>query len=125
MDLKKRRARAKLLSAIFESASQTPTYANLECIESDVLFKADGDFKMILIKFSGDVFIYNKLPDGYSIKVNKDTIIIRNILGRKTGHQKKPINKYDERPTNSQPINSCKKLLENIITSIENVKKLV
>ena len=37
----------------------------------------------------------------------------------------KPINKYEDKPTSSHPINNCKKLFANTISNIENVKKLV
>ena len=83
MNLKDRRLKAKLYTTLYEAVVQSPTYGDLEVIENDVLLKIDGVFRIIVIEFSGNVYIYNKLPDGYSIKISKDTIIIRNILGRK------------------------------------------
>ena len=83
MNLRQRRAFAKLNSLIYKAITTEPTQANFQCIDSDATLDINGDFSMLQIKFTGNIYIYNKLPDGFGISVNKDTIIIRNILNRK------------------------------------------
>ena len=72
----------KITKAIFESFVNDPSKANLQCIDNVVTFDCEGAFSMLIIKFTGNVYIYNKLPDGYKIRMGKDKIIIINKFGR-------------------------------------------
>ena len=72
----------EITKAIFENFLNDPSEANLQCIDNVVTFDCEGAFSMLIIKFTGNVYIYNKLPDGYKIRMGKDKIIIINKFGR-------------------------------------------
>ncbi len=82
-NLRQRKAVAKLNTILYAAATKEPTQGNFQCTEGDATFNTNGDFRNLLIKFSGNVYIKNTLPDGYSIKVTKNIITIRNILNKK------------------------------------------
>tara|TARA_Y100001963_G_C6737470_1_gene427120 strand:+ start:591 stop:1397 length:807 start_codon:yes stop_codon:yes gene_type:complete len=83
MNLNQIKILAKLKTMIYSATTIEPTTANIQSIDNDVTLDINGDFMSMVIKYTGIVNIYNKLPDGFSISLNQDTIIIRNILNRK------------------------------------------
>ena len=82
MNNKDRLNLVKLTKSIYANALKDPSEANLQCIDNLVTFDCEGAFKILLIKFTGNIYIYNKLPNGYQISLGKDKIIITNRLGR-------------------------------------------
>ena len=83
MNLRQIKVLAKLKTMIYSATTIEPTSANIQSIDSDVTLEINGDFMSMVIKYTGIVNIYNKLPDGFSISINQDTIRIRNMLNRK------------------------------------------
>lgn len=72
----------KITETIFGDNLPEPQQANLQCIDDIVTLDCEGVFNMLVIKFVGNVYIYNELPDGYIITISKDTIRIVNKLGK-------------------------------------------
>ena len=71
-----------IMKSIYGNGLNDPSEANLQCIDNVVTFDCKGAFSMLTIKFSGAVYIYNKLPNGYMITIGRDKIRIINKLGR-------------------------------------------
>ena len=80
MHLKQRRLIARLVSLIYTGSIPEPTNGTLAVSDDEVLLELNGSFKRLKIQFTGNLFIYNKLPDGYSIIVKNNIININNIL---------------------------------------------
>ena len=80
--LNKIQAIVKLKRLIFDSVFQNATHGTIKVADNEVLLDTNGSIKMITIQYSGNIYIYNKLPDGYSITANKKTIRIINLVGR-------------------------------------------
>lgn len=74
---------SKAYKAIYKVMFESPTHGNLTLLEDEVSLNSTGVFQKLEIKFYGSVFINNKLPEGYSIKIFNNKIVIRNLLGRK------------------------------------------
>ena len=83
MNLRQIKALSKLKTIIYSATTTEPTSANIESIDNDVTLDINGHFMSMAIKYTGIVNIYNKLPDGFSMTLNQDTIMIRNILNRR------------------------------------------
>ena len=83
MNLKKLGDIAKLKSTLFSAVTTEATKGNLQSIDNQLFLDINGDFKNLIIKFTGNVYIKNKLPNGFGIKVGESLITIRNILGKK------------------------------------------
>ena len=77
--LQKIKAKRALYSMILKS----PSHATLNTNSGIATFKSDGVPKMIEINYSGRLYIYNRLPDGYFISNSSNTIKIINLLGRR------------------------------------------
>ena len=67
---------------IYSAAIAEVSQASLDLTDNTLSLDSNGTFKMLIIKFKGSVLIYNKLPNGYSIRLHKNTIRITNLLGR-------------------------------------------
>ena len=76
MNLRQIKVLAKLKTMIYSATTIEPTSANIQSIDSDVTLEINGDFMSMVIKYTGIVNIYNKLPDGFSISINQDTVNI-------------------------------------------------
>ena len=82
MNFIKRQYLKKLNKLLLDALIDSPTSGSLDILDNGVRLNAKGLVKSILIKYEGVIGINNNLPDGYSIKLNKNTIKIRNIYGR-------------------------------------------
>ena len=80
--LKKIQAIVKLKRLIYDSVFQNATHGTIKIADNEVLLDTNGVVKIITITYSGHIYIYNKLPDGYSIRVNENIIRIINLIGR-------------------------------------------
>tara|TARA_A100001391_G_scaffold117918_2_gene79938 strand:+ start:5306 stop:6097 length:792 start_codon:yes stop_codon:yes gene_type:complete len=80
MNFKKTRALAKLISFVYESNISKPTRGALQITDNDVLLNLNGTFRRLCIYTTGNIFIYNNLPDGFSIKMGSNIICINNFL---------------------------------------------
>ena len=79
MNFIKRQYLKKLNKLLLDALIDSPTSGSLDIVDNGVRLNAKGLVKSILIKYEGVIGINNNLPDGYSIKLNKNTIKIRNI----------------------------------------------
>ena len=77
MNFIKRQKLKQLNRLILGSAIQSPTHGTLRVVENELRLEVSGVIKTIIISYRGIMQIENMLPDGYSIKLNKNTIIIR------------------------------------------------
>ena len=68
---------------ILDNLIESPTSGSLDIIDNEVVLNNQGVVKAIKIRYKGVIGINNNLPDGYSIKLNKNTIKIRNINARR------------------------------------------
>ena len=80
MGLKKRRALSRLNHILRNASIPEATGGKLEITDDEVLLDINGSFRRLVIYFSGNLFIYNNLPDGFSIKMTNNTIAITNLL---------------------------------------------
>ena len=80
--LKKTKALAQLNRLIYSSAIEESSSGTINITDNSVLLDMVGAFKVLKIVYRGNIFIYNKLPEGYSIRVNDNVIRIVNLLGR-------------------------------------------
>ena len=79
MNLIKRQKLKKLRTLLFDALIQSPTSASLDIVDNDIILNAVGVVNTIIIRYDGYIGISNSLPPGYSIKLNKNIIKIRNI----------------------------------------------
>ena len=79
MKLKQRKNIAKFTSNIYGAFSKVPTRGKLLLTDSDCNIDVNGKFKILRIKFNGNVRVSNKLPDGFSIKIANNNILSKNI----------------------------------------------
>ena len=79
---KRIKALKKINKMIFSSVFLEPTNATIDIVDSKVTIDINGDFRILKINFRGNVFLYNKLPDGYQIRITGNTIYIYNLLGK-------------------------------------------
>ena len=94
MNLKIRRALSKLTSFIYQGGIPDPTNGNLKITDDSVELDINGNFRRLHIHFTGSIYIYNTLPDGFSIKMTDSVIIITNLL-LKNLHNNNIVFKYD------------------------------
>tara|TARA_R100000700_G_C3150395_1_gene129258 strand:- start:361 stop:1089 length:729 start_codon:yes stop_codon:yes gene_type:complete len=86
--LKKTKALAQLNRLIYSSAIEESSSGTINITDNSVLLDMVGAFKVLKIVYKGNIFIYNKLPEGYSIRVNDNVIRIVNLLGRNLPNDK-------------------------------------
>ena len=94
MSLRKLKAMSTAYKNAYKIMFQSPSDGNFSIVDNDAFLNIDGVFQSLVIDFRGSVFIQNKLPDGYSIRIFENKIIIRNLMGRKI-NQDKIIFSYD------------------------------
>ena len=80
MNYKKRRVVSRLLSFIYESNIPVFTGGTLGITDNQVVLNGNGSFRRLCIYFTGNIYIYNNLPHGYSIKMTNSLISISNLL---------------------------------------------
>ena len=80
MNFKQARGLSKLISFIYQSASPEATQGILKINANTVELNINGGFRRLSISFNGAIYIYNNLPDGYSIKMTDSLIVINNLL---------------------------------------------
>ena len=80
MNLKKRRLISKLVSFTNESNIGLFTGGSLKITDNEVVLMGNSSFRRLSIYFTGNIYIYNNLPDGYSIKMTDSLISISNLL---------------------------------------------
>ena len=80
MNFKKRRLLSRLNHILRTASIPEATGGKLEITDDEVLLDINGSFRRLVIYFSGNLFIYNNLPDGFSIKMTNNTIAITNLL---------------------------------------------
>ena len=71
--------RIKLLRAANNFIYQTldnATHGSLNIIDNQITFEGDGMFMSLRIFFKGNASIFNELPEGYSININRNIIRI-------------------------------------------------
>ena len=83
MSLKKILGISKLISFIYNSNTPEATKGILKLTDSNVEIDVNGTFRRLVISFRGSIYIYNNLPDGYSIKMTDSFIAINNLLMKK------------------------------------------
>ena len=94
MNLKQIRALSALTTFLYQGGTPAPTDGNLKITDDSVELDINGNFRRLHIYFTGSIYIYNKLPDGFSIKMTDSVIIITNIL-LKNLHNNNIIFKYN------------------------------
>ena len=73
----------RLNKLLYKALFKELTKAEFEITaDNKIRLIADGDIKNIKIKFSGIPNISSFLPEGYYIKINSNTIRIRNVMGK-------------------------------------------
>ena len=82
MKLRQKKELARIAASIYEAGTIIPTSGKIELTENELLLDINGKFRTLNIIYTGSLFIINKLPDGYSIKIANNVIKIRNLLGR-------------------------------------------
>ena len=82
MKLRQKKQLAQIAASIYEAGTIIPTSGKIELTENELLLDINGKFRTLNIIYTGSLFIINKLPDGYSIKIANNVIKIRNLLGR-------------------------------------------
>lgn len=82
MTLKKRALLNKLNRIIFGAAIQTPTSGAISIMDNEVHLELSGLFRVLVIHYKGDAFIYNELNDGYGINMSNNKIIITNFMAK-------------------------------------------
>ena len=123
MNLKKRKQVSKLKSFIFSNVSETAVHGSIKAIDNGVFIDVDGIFKVLQIAYNGEPFINNLLPDGYSINMNENKIVILNLLNKPIDKDR-PIFSYSgEFFVNSASMINLKG--ENIILNRVNYDKMV
>ena len=83
MNFIKRQNLKKLNNLIYNNLVESPTNASLNVIDNQVILNTQGIIRVITMTYEGIIGIHNNLPDGYSIKLNKSIIKIRNINARR------------------------------------------
>ena len=78
----KTKALVQLNRLIYNSAFENPTHGEINIVSNEVKFVKSGIFKSLKIFYKGRVFIENKLPDGYGIRVTGRVIYIYNLMGK-------------------------------------------
>ena len=82
MNLRKRVLIGKLNRLIFGASIETPISGSLSTIDNEVFLDINGLFRVLVIHFKGDAFIYNELNDGYAINMSNNRIIITNFMAK-------------------------------------------
>jgi len=94
MNLKQIRALSTLTTFLYQGGTPAPTNGNLKITDDSVELDLNGNFRRLHIHFTGSIYIYNTLPDGFSIKMTDSVIIITNLL-LKNLHNNNIIFKYN------------------------------
>ena len=94
MNLKQIRALSTLTTLLYQGGTPAPTGGNLKITDDSVELDINGNFRRLHIYFTGSIYIYNKLPDGFFIKMTDSVIIITNLL-LKNLHNNNIVFKYD------------------------------
>ena len=79
MNFIKRQKIKKIKTLLFDALIESPTSASLDIVDNDIILNTQGIVNTIFIRYEGYIGISNSLPQGYSIKLNKNIIKIRNI----------------------------------------------
>tara|TARA_Y100001972_G_scaffold125668_1_gene177395 strand:+ start:6227 stop:7045 length:819 start_codon:yes stop_codon:yes gene_type:complete len=82
MILKKRALLNKLNKTILGDAIKSPTSGTLSVMDNEVFLEIGGLFRVLTISYTGNIFIYNELNDGYGINVSNNRIIITNYMAK-------------------------------------------
>ena len=77
------KALTQINKLIFEAAFEDPTFGDINITDDEVRISTNGIIRSLIITFRGRLHIYNKLPDGYSIRITNNKIFIHNLLGKK------------------------------------------
>ena len=83
MNYKQLKNLARLLSFTFESGLPRATEGTIKIADNNVELDINGSFRRLCIYFTGNMFIYNNLPDGYYINITDSFISINNLLLKK------------------------------------------
>jgi len=79
MNFVKRQKMKKLKRLLLDGLIGSPTSGSLDIIDNDVILNTQGIVSGLVMRYEGYIGIFNNLPQGYSIKLNKNIIKIRNI----------------------------------------------
>ena len=79
MNYKQLKNLARLLSFTFESGLPRATEGTIKIADNNVELDINGSFRRLCIYFTGNMFIYNNLPDGYYINITDSLISINNL----------------------------------------------
>jgi hypothetical protein len=83
MNYKQLKNLARLLTFTFESGIPRATEGTIKIADNNVELDINGGFRRICIYFTGNIYIYNNLPDGYYIAITDSFISINNLLLKK------------------------------------------
>ena len=83
MNYVKRHYLKQLYRLLLDNLIDSPVSGSLNIIDNDIRLNIIGLVKTIKIEYTGIINIQNNLPGGYSIKLNKNIIKIRNINAKK------------------------------------------
>ena len=120
--LSKTRALINLNRVVYSSIFENATSGVINITDDSTTLDINGNFRILYIKYKGNVYIKNNLPEGYSIRVNQNTIRIMNLLGKQIKNNKVLFNFDGYMEINKAQIvtfNSNKFLLD-----IQNINKL-
>lgn len=153
MNYKTQRQLSKLVKTIYTANIPDATKGTLKINDNNLEFEINGGFRRLTFNFNGAIFIYNNLPDGYSIKMTNSIISINNLLFKRLKNNNvlfeydgsfsivratayslggKPINLTIEDNTKAELINNSKTnfedntlllLEESVIQDISIIKK--
>lgn len=79
---KKLKALSNLNRIMYSTLFNNMTHGLLKKSDNKVYLETDGVFRTLDIRIQGKIFIYNKLTNGYSIRINDSSIFIVNFLGK-------------------------------------------
>ena len=80
--LEKIKSLINLNRSLYFGGLQEATGGTIKISDNVVVLDINGSFKTLTMKYSGKVFVYNKLSNGHSIRVSNNIIRIVNFLGR-------------------------------------------
>ena len=83
MNYVKRHYLKQLYKLLLDNLIDSPVSGSLDIVDNDIRLNIIGLVKTIKIEYTGIINIQNNLPGGYSIKLNKNIIKIRNINAKK------------------------------------------
>ena len=80
MNYKTQRNVSKLINSIFRAGIPNATEGTIRISDNALELDINGAFRRLVFSYNGSIFIYNNLPDGYSIKTTNSIISINNLL---------------------------------------------